>query len=231
MIKEQERGLWEQWRQGKEEARVDLLRSLNPIIQKNVNKFAASGLPRSAVETEARRLVLQSFETYDPTKSAVATHATNHLKHLQRFVLEYQNIGKIPEHRGLAITKYKSIHRQIKEDLGREPTIVELADELKWSNSEVMRMQSELRSDLTISSFGDEDEPYIESIFHEIPETEEIAELLYYESDPEEQVILEHWLQSTRTGERLPYSEIALKLNKPESYVKRKANELGEKIN
>jgi len=101
------------------------------LLQKEVNKYAASPLPRTSLETEARILALKAFDSYDPNKAQLNTHVTNHLKHLQRYVLTYQNIGKIPEHRGIAISKFQNIKENLTEDLDREPTIVELADALQ----------------------------------------------------------------------------------------------------
>jgi DNA-directed RNA polymerase specialized sigma subunit len=103
---------------------------MRPVYQKEANKFKSAPLPNSAIESQAKILTLKAFETYDPSKSQLNTHVTNHLKHLQRYVLEYQNIGKIPEHRGLAIGKYQTVFDNLKEDLGREPTDMELADNL-----------------------------------------------------------------------------------------------------
>lgn len=227
--KQYEVDLWKKYNSGDQGAKVELLKSLDPLIQKQVNRFTASGLPRAAIETHARRLVLGSFDTYTPGKSAVATHATNHLKHLQRYVLEYQNVGKIPENRGLAISKFENIFRNLKEDLGREPDTTELADELKWDLKEVQRMQKELRKDLSIASFG-ENEQFFEDILHATDETEEIIQFIYFDSDPEDKLILEYSF-GLAGKQQLAVKDIANKLNKPESYIRRKRAKIAERIN
>ena len=130
--KEKEFKLWEDWSSKEDyKARNELLTSLNPLLMKQVNKYNASPIPRTALETEARVLALNAFDSYDPSKAQLNTHVTNHLKHLQRFVLNYQNVGKIPESRGLAISKFQNIQSNLTEDLGREPTAIELADNLQ----------------------------------------------------------------------------------------------------
>lgn len=75
-------------------------------------------------------LALQAFDTYDPAKGKLNTHVMNYLKHLQRYVLDYQNVGKIPEHRGIAISKFQNRQSELQDNLGREPNVKELADEL-----------------------------------------------------------------------------------------------------
>lgn len=129
--REKELLLWKDWRTHRDKkARDELLISLSPLLHKEINKYVASPLPRTALETEARMLALNAFETYDPNKAQLNTHVTNHLKHLQRYTLIYQNIGKIPEHRGIAISRYQHVQENLEEDLDREPTIVEISDAL-----------------------------------------------------------------------------------------------------
>ena len=226
-IKEQEVNLWKKWQAGDETAKNDLIRSLDPLLQNQVNKFANAGLPRPAIEAEARKLAIDAFKTYDPSKAALSTHVTNYEKHLQRYVLNYQNIGKIPENRGLQISKFTNIKRNLIESLGREPTIVELADKLSWSIKEVDRMESELRRDLSMISNKEDD--YFEDILFNVDETSEIIQFIYYEAPAEEKLILEHTF-GMGGKPKLNSLEIAERLNKSEVYVKNIRKKLGAKI-
>ena len=75
--KEKELLLWQEWKTtGSNRARNELLRSIDPLLQKQVNKFQSSPIPRTALETEARMLALKAFETYDPSKAQLNTHVT-----------------------------------------------------------------------------------------------------------------------------------------------------------
>ena len=97
-LKQTELALWQEYSNGNRQVLPKLITSMDPVIQYNVNKFTGVPLPRVALESEARRLAINAFNTYNPNKGAgFNTHVTNHLKHLQRYVLQYQNVGKIPE--------------------------------------------------------------------------------------------------------------------------------------
>ena len=64
--KEQEFELWKQYKAGDKDAGFELMDSMTPLWMGQVNKFRASGLPRTALETKARLLTMQAFDTYNP---------------------------------------------------------------------------------------------------------------------------------------------------------------------
>jgi DNA-directed RNA polymerase sigma subunit (sigma70/sigma32) len=231
--KEQELKLWKNWKQYDDtQSRDKLLISLEPLLYKEVNKYTASPLPRTTIETEARILALNAFQSYDPTKAQLNTHVTNHLKHLQRYVLTYQNVGKIPEHRGIAISKYQNIRDNMSEDLGREPTSVELADALQWSPAEVERMQIELRRDLSIAAKKEDEDAggFFDYTFSTTDPLKEAIQFVYFDSSAEDKKILEYTFAIG--GEKtLAPKEIAKKLHKTEGFIKLRLKVLAMEIN
>lgn len=230
--KEQEMAWWQDWDQNQnKKSRNKLLKSLAPLLNKEVNKFIASPIPRPALETEANMLALNAFKSYDPNKAQLNTHVTNHLKHLQRYVLNYQNVGRIPEHRGIAISRFQNIQDNLSEDLDREPTIVELADALSWSPAEVERMQIELRRDLSIASKedGDDLKGFFDYSFSQTNTLKEAIEFVYFDSGSEDKKILE-FIFGIGGKQILAPKEIGLKLNKPDTYIKRRLKILAREI-
>ena len=231
MNKQEELELWKRWKAGDTKAQNDLIRSMQPLLSSQVNRFVKSGLPKSSIDTESKRLAMEAFKTYDPEKSALNTHVVNHQKHLQRFVLNYQNIGRIPENRGLLISKYSNIKRNMSEELDREPTTAELAKELKWSVAEVTRMGSELRKDLSMSSRDEDD--FFDDILSNVDVTKDIIHFIYYESDPIDKLIIEYWF-GVGGKEKLintNIKDISAKIGKPDFYIRRRVKALAEKIN
>lgn len=231
--KEQELQWWKDWSQHSDKkARNKLLKSLDPLLHKEVNKYVASPLPRTAIETEARMLALNAFNTYDPNKAQLNTHVMNHLKHLQRYALTYQNVGKIPEHRGIAISKYQHIKENLAEDLQREPTIIELADALSWTPAEVERMQRELRKDLSIVARKEEDEDsrgFFDYTFTSTDPLKEAIEFVYFDSSMEDKKILEY-VFGLGGKQILAPRDIALKINRSETYIKKRLKILAQEI-
>ena len=207
-----------------------MLRSIDPLLQKQVNKFQTSPIPRTALETEARMLALKAFETYDPSKAQLNTHVTNHLKHIQRYVIEYQNVGKIPESRALEISKFNNINSHLEDSLGREPSTAELADELRWSTAEVDRMLTELRSDLDIRQVEpDEGGGFYDYTAYQSKGIDDALEFVYFDASPEDKLILEY-IFGIKGKKRVPVSDIAKKLNKTESYVRTRLKKLALRI-
>jgi len=232
--KEKELKLWEEWKFNRNiRARDELLKSLRPLLAKEINKFSTSPIPRPALETEAKVLALKAFETYDPKRAQLNTHVTNHLKHLQRYVLTYQNIGKIPEHRGLAIGKFQTTKETLMEELDREPTLVELADALHWPLAEVERMQTELRRDLNMARAMQEEES---GQFFDLLQKpgqdplKEAIEYVYFDASPEDKKILEYAF-GIGGQQILRPREIAQKLNRTENYIRTRFKILASEIN
>ena len=233
--KDQELQLWQDWSENKnKKSRDKLITSLAPLLTKEVNKYNGSPLPRTAIETESKILALKAFESYDPSKAQLNTHVTNHLKHLQRYVLTYQNVGKIPEHRGIAIGRFNTIRENLTEDLEREPTEVELADALQWSPAEVERMQIELRKDLNVMSkdddTGDELGGFFDFSTAGTQDTlKEAVEFVYFDSGAEDKKIIEYTFGIGGKSTISP-SEIALKLHKPEAHIKARFKRIAQEI-
>lgn len=227
--KQNELILWRNWKRTKNPIVMNnLVKSIDPFLQSYVNKFGTSPLPRSAIESQARLLAIKAIDTYDPRRgAALNTHIGHELRHLNRYVLEYQNIGKIPENRGIAISKFKNIQAHLRDELNREPSVLELADRLQWSPAEVERMQRELRQDLTV--IQGKEEAFFDIGFNETDRTQDIVQFIYYQSSPIEQKILEYWFGLGGTPRATP-EEMALKLNLPVEEIKKMSKELARKI-
>lgn len=231
-IKERERRLFQEYSAGSTTAKADLMQSLAPVIYGQVNKFKGSGLPDIALELEAKDLAYKAIDTYDPTKAQLNTHVTNSLKKLSRFVMNYQNIGHIPEPRILMIGKYNTIFDNLEAELGREPTVIELSDNLQVSIAEVERLQSELRKDLSMTLQDDDDDGgfyfYAETP-GEDPAARQAIEFVYYDADPIDKKIMEYrfGLSGVR---RLSSKDIALNLKMSPSALKKRELKIAKEI-
>lgn len=218
-LKKLELDTWKKWKKtGAPEHLNTLLRSMDPFLQSYVNKFSTSPLPRPAIESQARILAVKAFGSYNPKKgAALNTHLGHELKHLTRYVLEYQNVGKIPENRGIAISKFHNIKSHLTDELGREPAVSELADTLQWSPAEVERMQSELRQDLNITQ--GKEEAFFDVGFNTSDAARDIVEFVYYSVSPEEQKIMEYSF-GIGGNPKLTPEQIALRTNKTVGQVR-----------
>lgn len=232
-MNEQELKLWYEYKDGNLESRVKLIKSLEPLIQGQVNKFNGSGLPQTAVKLEGIKLTAQALDTYDPSKAQLNTHVTNHLKKLSRFVTTYQNVGHIPEPRALMIGKYHTIYSNLESDKGREPTSEELADAMNVSVKEIERLKSELRGDLSIEYVNaDTDEAkgfyeYTQQTFD--PKLKQAIDFVYFDAEPNDKRILE-WTLGLNGNLQRQHKDIAMALNLTDLELKKRRELLAKKI-
>ena len=227
--KQRELALWQEYStKNSSQALGELLTSYEPLLQQQVNRYSASPLPRPALETEVRKLAVKAFQTYDPSKAQLNTHVMNHLKHLQRFVLNYQNVGKIPENRGTKISKYHHIKANLEDELEREPTVAELADAMQISPAEVERLQLELRQDLNIMQKKD-DAFFDYNLGTDVSPLRTAVEFVYFDSPAEDKKILEYTFGLGGVVKK-DVKGIAQALNKTESYIRRRRRAIAQKI-
>jgi len=215
---------WKRWNNtGKGHELEKLLNSMNPMIQKTVNKYSAAPIPRSAIEAEAKKQAITAFKTYDPNKAQLNTYVGNYLQKVFRFVANNQNIARIPEHRVQKIQTYKNVYESLRAERSREPTILELSDELHWSPNEVGRLQDELRKDLSLG------ESFSQAQSHDFNRTSETLNFAYYSMTDEEQLIYDY-LTGSNGKQKLSIPQTASKLNMDENEVIKSRNKIVDLI-
>lgn len=228
-IKPPEITLWETWKKTPSRDNLSpLLDHFDTIINKRVNQFNTAEVPRPAMLIEAKKLAVDAFKSFNPKEASLATHTYTHLKRLGRYVGDIQNIGRIPENRRLKITEYNIARAKLEEDLGgRAPSMQELAEKLKWSIKEVERMESELRG----SSISGATSAFGADLIYGAPPTKEkrIVRNIYYELDPEEQVVYEYLL-GMGGKPKLSEGEIAKKLKVNVTKVSRIKKRIANKV-
>lgn len=229
MDKQEELQTWKKWKKTGNNVHMNsLLRSFDPFLQSHVNKYVTSPLPRPALEAQARILAVKSFNTFDPSRGVqLNTHMTNELKHMTRYVLEYQNVGKIPENRGIAISKFKNVKSNLTEDLGREPNITELSDKLMWTVNETQRMQKELRQDLNV--IQGKEEAFFDTAYNTTDQDRDLVEFVYYSASPDEKKVLEYWFGLGGVP-KLGVEDMALRMGKTAADIRAISKELARKI-
>ena len=136
--------LWNAWNKTKNSIDLqNLINQLDPLIQAEVNRRAGT-LARPLLVTQARVLAAKAVENFDPKKGVkLSTHVTNQLQKLSRVNYAHQNAARIPEHTMLQFHSFNLAKEDLKEDLGRDPTIHEMADQLKWSPKKVEQFQTQ----------------------------------------------------------------------------------------
>lgn len=130
--------LWKTWKNTNDpQALSALLDRLQPLIYREVNKWQYT-VPAPALMSKGRLLAAEALKTYNPNRgAAIGTHVTSRLRKLSRFVYPYQNIARLPENKQLLYNTFESAKTKLYDELGREPTVEELGDELSWAPKKV----------------------------------------------------------------------------------------------
>lgn len=189
--KEKDIELWREYkRTGSKEARDQLLKNFEGLINSQVNKWAGS-LPRDVLKNKAKVLTIKALDSYDENKgTALSTHITNNLQPLSRMVYQHQNTARLPENVNLQMSSFNSAKNYLQSEKGRDPTTDELADELGWSPAEIGRIETYNRKDLLESG------PQVSGDFYanqqERDEDDEILSAVYQELLPDEKKLFEY---------------------------------------
>jgi DNA-directed RNA polymerase specialized sigma subunit len=181
--------LFSKWRQTGDKVYFNsLYESMKPLIESAAQKASfGSNLPQSAHRIYAAQNMLEALKTYDPAKGvALQTHVYGSVhQKAKRLNYLYQNLGKITEPRAMMVGNYQTEFANLREDLGREPSTVEMADRMGLGLKDIERMQKEIHKDLSLTGLEEE-------IVVETPKEAEILDYIYYELNNDQKVIYDY---------------------------------------
>lgn len=206
--RDQELSMWHTWNNNgrKQEDMRPLLNSMRPLILKEASNWARQrDIPPAAIRAEFTNQAVKGFETYDPSRAGLHTHLTNQMLQARRFVVSNQNSARIVEARVYGIGDFNNAKQRLMDSLDREPTQLELADELKWSPRRVKMLQLEIKKVQPASQFSADVASTVPS------RQQEILQLLPYDLTPDERVVFEH-IYGIGGKDKLSPGEIATKL-------------------
>ncbi len=181
---------------------------MSPIIHKEVNKWAGS-LARPLLETEGKKLAMESFHSYDPSKgAALGTHVTNGLMKMSRLSYANQNVARLPENEMLKYHSYHVGHQELQDALGRGPTTDELADHLGWSIKHVEAFRKNIGRQEMLESGGVEGSS---AGLYDDDVQDHVVDFIHHGLPPVQKAMFEH-LTGYGGAEMLSNQEIQKKL-------------------
>lgn len=187
-MKSKDLELWEQWNRTRSSADMQaLLNHLQPLINQQVTRWGGT-LSRPMLETKAKVLAAEAIKTYQPNRgAALATHVTNRLQKLSRTVYTHTQAARLPEHKAVGMATFSVANDQLQNDLGREPTHVELSDHLGWSQARTREFQRAYgRKELLASG------EFNPASFPIADQHDPIIDYVYFDMEPKNQQIFEH---------------------------------------
>ena len=183
---EEDAQAWGQWKSsGNKQDLSTLFKRVNPIINKEVNRWATGPVSRPVLVIEAKKMALNGFKSFDPSKAKLGTHVTNQLKGLSRIVYTYTNPARLPENKTLKVGTYLNAKMTLEDELGRAPTTNEVSEHLAWSPKETERYSNELRAGYSTSK-------PVPPGFEKYDSDDGIVEFLYNDLADQDKLVMEH---------------------------------------
>lgn len=203
-------GLVERAQAGDHTALNQLIVNHKDLIDVTVAKYRKAPIPIPAIEGEAIKLLTVAVQKFNPAAGAsFRTYLETTLRGTNRYVNSNKNVARIPEHRLLRIRHFETVKSLLRAQLGREPGIDELSDQLGWSLPEVAAMDKALKQkDLAEMDFVSTGKK--EQLESKIVET---AEFLYGSLLPEEQLVYDYSIGTHGKPKLSSIAEIAKKTN------------------
>lgn len=176
-----------------QETFTPLYQSFQPLLMKaSKGNMMHSTLPQAAHKMFAAQNFLDAIRTFKPAAGRTfRSHAYDTVMQKgKRLNPKYQNIGYIPEARAMKYQTFKTTQQLLKDDLGREPSAHEIADEMSLPVAEVARLQKEVRS----SYIMQEELPNVGAAHLQSDKALLAAHDFMHELIPAHQVVLEYAL-------------------------------------
>ena len=189
---EQDLALWKAWKKSPTDANLSaLLSQVNPLIHREVNKWAGS-LARPLLETEGKQLAVEAFKDYNPSMgAAIGTHVANRLQKMSRLSYSNQNVARLPENKMLQFHTYSLGHSELADRFGRAPNTDELADHLGWSIPHLTNFRKQIGRQELLESGGAAGEAGTGALF-EADEQDHTVDFIHHDLAPPQKSIFEH---------------------------------------
>lgn len=219
---------WNTWDQGgrKRSQLKPLMAAYQPLVDREVDRWSGSQLPRVALESQAKRLTMKAFRTFDPARSQLQTHVMGGLRGMDEFVKAHSlgvrmSVGKTR----LADKAYR-VSKQLELELGREATPEEIAMRSGLGITTLgglARAQNQLASSAEAGGFS---QPIREDLSHD----QIVAEFLHSDLPPIQQQVLDYSM-GLHGKDKLSPGAIAKKLNLSSARISQIKTEIASKGN
>lgn len=129
---------------GDKEARSLMIRSNLRLVVKIAHDYANLGLPLLDLISEGNIGLMKAVERFDPAKGGkLSTYAAWWIKQsIKRALANQSKTIRLPVHLVDKISKMRRVAMQMSEELGREPTDDELAEEVGLSSGKISQLKT-----------------------------------------------------------------------------------------
>ncbi len=154
-------------KKGDKKARELMIKANLRLVVKIARDYEGIGLPLLDLISEGNIGLMKAVERFDPKKGGkLSTYGSWWIKQsIKRALANQSKTIRLPVHLVDKISKMRRLSMHLQEELGREPTDEELADELDVTALRVRQMrQAAIRPASLDAPIGDEDSNYFSDV-------------------------------------------------------------------
>ena len=158
----QERDLAVRISRGDDSARNDMIEANLRLVVKIAKKYLHRGLALSDLIAEGNIGLIKAVERFSPDRETrFSTYATWWIKQsIERAVANQSRIVRLPVHVASDLGRLMRAAKALNQTLGREPSIEEIAEEMKVSSRDVHNLMELLRKTYSIENSLSDDSGY-----------------------------------------------------------------------
>lgn len=201
-----------------------LLKTVDPVLTSALRSYVGPQYSPS-MKSRAKSMALKAIGTYDPARAKLRTHLMFQLQGLRRQAAQEFNILHMPEQVGLDRYHMDQAANELRDQLGREPSTMELADFTKLSPRRLayIRQYRPAMAQGSMQRSTEDGEDIWEPSVVSQGSPKAWIELVYHDLHPVDQLIMEHTL-GLHGRKVLQNQELAKKLRlSPGAVSQRKA--------
>ncbi len=220
--------LWRTWDQNgrKPEHLEPLLKAYQPLVNQRVKEWKPPAIPQSVFKAELQNHLIKAMETYDPDKASLSTHIGVRMQKAKRYMVKHQNLAYMPEGQVRYIGRINKAQDQLTDELGRKPTLDEIADHIGLSPKRVATIMGGAKRKDIVEAAETE-------AFSARPSSREreVLDLLQFNLSPDEKAVFDHLYGREGKQQIQSTNELARKLGKSPSQISRLKTSILSKYN
>jgi RNA polymerase primary sigma factor len=214
---EQEQELGRRVTRGDEAAKARMIESNLRLVVAMGKKYINRGLPFPDIIEEGNLGLIRAVEKFQPEKGfRFSTYATWWIRQaIERAIINQSRVIRLPIHISDDVNAYTRTSRRLTQELRREPTIKEVAKQLRWSIARVRDISEVVRETYSLDMvIGDQEEDTLKDLVAD----QTVESPLNTMAQMDRQQRLDEWLSRLSTNERdVIEMRFGLKTDEPET--------------
>lgn len=202
--------------------------AMSPVINSEIQRYSG---PKPLLQTKAKGLAISAIRSYDPkSKAKLPSWVVTQLQPLSRYSQQLR-----PIHASEAVIRQSAeisrLHKELSDELDREPTEEELSDHVGISVAKIKRIRSSVPAVLSASTFetsNEDEQSNLPAVT--VPNRLSTAEDAVYASlGSRDKAIFD--LKTGRGGQMLSNGDIAKRMGVTPALVSQRSKFIADQIN